>query len=303
MTFMRKIDKDLLDEIDAFISKAYSHGDRVIFTPHEYVDEYEEYMAKKMLYMSWRQVLALLESNGLLVLLDEAKKEYASFKKAPLDSAMGPEEPYLIWPSKVREYLEVLRSLYIEPSKVDTEEYRSLRNILSNCEVFITDRQIFPWFPCKEDDVHDRIEAMLKCHFPELKRKPVLTKPIKNFIPDTGIKSLKTLIEYKYIDNKEYGKEVYDTILTDVSGYQCSDYESIIFVIYETERYFPESDWKAAIKGLKAKMRLEVILLKGTPPQNEDRETKKDNEAKLAKRKKKIPEKKLAKKRVPRRHK
>jgi len=300
---MRKIDKDLLDEIDAFISKAYSHGNRLIFTPREYVDEYEEYMAKKMLYMSWRQVLALLESNGLSVLLDEAKKEYASFKKDPLDSAMGPEEPYLIWPGKVREYIEVLRTLYIEPSKVDTKEYRSLRNILSNCEVFITDRQIFPWFPCKEDDVHERIEAMLKCHFPELKRKPVLTKPIKNFIPDTGIKSLKTLIEYKYIDSKEYGKEVYDTILTDVSGYQSSDYETIIFVIYETERYFPESDWKTTIKEIKAKMRLEVILLKGTPPQNQDRETKKDHEAKLAKRKKKIPEKKVAKKGVPKHHK
>ena len=44
---MRKIDKDLLDEIDAFISKAYSHGNRVLSIPHEYVDEYEEYMAKK----------------------------------------------------------------------------------------------------------------------------------------------------------------------------------------------------------------------------------------------------------------
>ena len=112
------------------------------------------------------------------------------------------------------------------------------------------------------------------------------------------------MIEYKYIDSREYGKEVYDTILTDVSGYQCSDYESIIFVIYETERYFPESDWKAAIKGIKAKMRLEVILLKGTPPQNEDRKTKKDNEAKLAKKaykrkiNKKLKKKKTKKKKV-----
>ena len=59
---------------------------------------------------------------------------------------------------------------------------------------------------------------MLKCVFPDLKHKPVLTKQIKNFEPDTGISSSATLIEYKFLSRAEDVGPLADELLADTRG-------------------------------------------------------------------------------------
>ena len=101
---------------------------------------------------------------------------------------------------------------------------------------------MFPIAPQNEKDVHLRIEAILKCIFPDMKRKPSLSKQIKNFEPDTGIPSLETLIEYKFLSRKIDVGGIADQLLADTRGYISKDWKRFLYVIYETNRFRTESD-------------------------------------------------------------
>ena len=111
---------------------------------------------------------------------------------------------------------------------------------------------------------------VLKCTYGDLITKPALSKPIKGFVPDTGIPSLKTALEYKFIENEREGKEVLDEILADIGGYRCEAYETFVFVVYETIRLFPEDEWKTAIEASEPRTNVEVVALHGTVPTEAD---------------------------------
>ena len=66
----------------------------------------------------------------------------------------------------------------------------------------ITDANCFSGPPENESDVHNRIEAVMRCIFPDLQHKPPIPKSVKNFEPDTGLPSIRTLVEYKFIESK-----------------------------------------------------------------------------------------------------
>ena len=105
---------------------------------------------------------------------------------------------------------------------------------------------------------------ILKCHYPDLKSKPALSKPIKNFQPDTGLPSEKTLIEYKFISNTTEAKRIVDEILADASGYRSKDWTSLLFVIYETHRVKPEEEWQHLLKDCQLLEGFDAIVLSGT---------------------------------------
>ena len=120
--------------------------------------------------------------------------------------------------------------------------------------------------PNNEKDVHIRIEGLLRCIYNDLETKRRISKRIKCFEPDTAIPSLKTLIEYKYITNRSQGKDIVDQVLADISGYQSDDYDNYIFVIYETHRFFPKTDWDKMIESCNPQNRIECVVIKGVAP-------------------------------------
>jgi hypothetical protein len=179
-----------------------------------------------------------------------------------LKSEQGPDELYLIWPGKLRMILNGISAAHGIGESTSTELI-DLKNIIRRAVYVICDTGIFPFVPKREADVHDRLEGILKCYFSDLKRKPSLSKAIKNFEPDSGIQSLKTLIEYKFVTSKPEAKIAVDQILADVSGYQSPQWSNLLFVIYETHRLMPESEWKALLKECKLGKNYDVIVLSG----------------------------------------
>lgn len=114
--------------------------------------------------------------------------------------------------------------------------------------------------------MHLRIENIIKCIYPDLIHEPSLTKPIKNFKPDTAIPSIKTLIEYKFITNKNDAKKVTDEILADTRAYSSKEWSNLLFVVYETNRIKHEKEWKQLIHECKAAKGTEIIVLSGEQP-------------------------------------
>ncbi len=195
-------------------------------------------------------------------LLDESRNLLKSSREAPLKVIVLEGEPYLVWPYRLRDIVDIFKAIHL-PKKKTEKDISSLLEVITNSEYYITKTDIFKNVPSSENDVYVRIEGLLKCIYPDLQTKPRLSKPIKSFEPDTAIPSLKTLIEYKYITNTTEGKRILDQILTDISGYQIDDYDTFIFVIYETHRLFSKGDWTRAIESCKPRNQIEFVVMKG----------------------------------------
>lgn len=196
-------------------------------------------------------------------LLDEARKLLKSSREAPLKVKVLDGEPFLVWPYRLLDIVGIFKAIHL-PEKKTEKDISSLLEVITNSEYYITETNTFKNVPSSENDVHVRIEGLLKCIYPDLLTKPRLSKPIKSFEPDTAIPSLRTLIEYKYITNRTEGKKILDQILTDILGYQIDDYDNFIFVIYETHRLFPKGDWARAIESCKPRNQIEFVVDEGS---------------------------------------
>ncbi len=168
---------------------------------------------------AFAQMRLFLEAAGLLETLKEVQQLGADASKNWTETAFDDEvgEEFLLWGGRLYRYLSALEAVFAEP-KVSVVS-KDVIEILRATQYSITDKSCFPGPPVNETDVHNRIEAVLRCVFPTLLHKPQITKQIKHFQPDTGLPDIGTLIEYKFIGNAGEEKRVADEILADTRGY------------------------------------------------------------------------------------
>lgn len=255
-----------LEAIDKLVSKAIDSGRRITEEGSESDVDFE--IAREAIENACLSLVAFLElyAGEHTCLLEEAKIIRESVKADPIKSRILDGDVYLTWPWKIRDITDIFRAMHLKEENNTPAILAPLVDVIANTEYYITNRKAFGTEPGSEKDVHVRIEGMLKCLYPDLQSKPRLTKMIKNFEPDTGIPCLKSLIEYKYINNLDEAKLILDQILADIGGYQTDDYDNFIFVIYETHRIVPLSDWRQAIAQSKPPNPIEIILIKGVIP-------------------------------------
>jgi hypothetical protein len=165
--------------------------------------------------------------------------------------------------SLIRRFSRVIAAFY--PREEQTKITKDLLQIIRDIHYVITDVALFRSIPANENDVHIRIEGILKCVFPDLKHKPTLTKQIKNFEPDTGIPSIETLIEYKFLSRKEDISIIADEILADTRGYTSRDWSRFLYVIYETNRFRTEKDWNELLRQSGVSENTTAVVLSGEP--------------------------------------
>lgn len=251
---IESIEKCMREAGNAYMSACYNYRDGE--------EDEDTDVAKYYVERSFIELMILTEHLQLTETYRSVSALFAEAKNDLTKSKMGPEEPYLVWPEKLRMYLDGISSLHGLGDTAITE-IRDLKAVVKRSLYAICDTSLFPKLPAREADVHDRIEAILKCHFADLKRKPSLTKPIKNFEPDTGIPSIKTLIEYKFVTNRAEAKRVVDEILADTSGYRSSQWKNLLFVIYETHRVMPEEDWVLLLRDCELGSNYDAVVLSG----------------------------------------
>jgi hypothetical protein len=184
----------------------------------------------------------------------------------------GEEEssPFLVHALELRKQLDAVEVALLEPSVEPLVSELSL--VLRRTVYSITDEKAFGSPPSRESDVHNRIEAILKCFYADCVHKPPIATFLKKFEPDTGIPSLKTLIEYKFADTAEKARTYVDQLFADIVGYSGDHYDQLIFVLYETGRFFSEEQWTQALEEKKERLvevggqgRVRAIVLQGVP--------------------------------------
>ncbi len=214
---------------------------------------------------AFAELLLITESMGLTRTYDEIRKSYDEAAKREDGFSAGGTDPYgevyLCAATSIRKHVKSLESVYgLKSSQTFTKD---VIEVLRASLYAITDINCFPAPPSSEDEMHHRIEAVLRCVFPDLDHKPVIPKPIKNFIADTGLPSIRTLIEYKFVDSQEKAKTVAEEILADTRGYTSNEWDEFIFVIYETARIKPERVWNRLLEKCRTAVNTQAIVLHG----------------------------------------
>lgn len=218
------------------------------------------------------QLIAIVDYLGLCELKRMILLEYENIRnstKGFMAASETPDgEPYSEVLSKLRQFTAAIRQFFPdEPTKITKDVTEILRGI----HYVLVDKTLFGSIPRSETDVHIRIEGVLKCVFPDLKHTPTGTKSVKSFQPDTGIPSIQTLIEYKFLSCAKDVGIVADEILADTRGYLSSEWKRCIYVVYETNRFRPEKEWNHLLRQAGVPETTMVIVLSGEPPKRKTR--------------------------------
>lgn len=239
----------------------------------EAVAEAQQLIARP-LEQAFKRSLVFLESRSL----NETRRSVADlYERAsqPPDHLWEFDEnelsPVLVHALELRTILDAVEVALQEPELEPL--VRELHAVLTRTAYSISDQNAFGSPPSGETDVHNRIEAILKCFYPDCIHKPAVDTFLKNFEPDTGIPSLKTLIEYKFADKAQKARNQVDQLFADVVGYTSERYDRLIFVLYETGRFFSEEQWTQALEEKTARLvevggvgKITAIVLPGVPP-------------------------------------
>ena len=227
-------------------------------------DEYAE--PSWLIEVCFLQLLAIIEALELEEFRKMVYSEYVNIKASKdgfLKTKVSPDgDPFSASLSIIRRFVLALESFF--PIEDHTRVTKDLLQIIRDIHYVITDIGIYQSIPSNENDVHIRIEGILKCVFPDLKHKPALTKQIKNFEPDTGIPSIETLIEYKFLSRREDIGKIADQVLADTRGYTSKDWKHFIYVIYETNRFRTEKDWNQLLEQAYVPATT-IVVLSGEP--------------------------------------
>ena len=214
---------------------------------------------------AYTRMRILLEALGLPEALRALQQSEAAAATNWTATGVEPSgEPYLVWGARLFQYVRALEIILAEPKS--TIVAKDVIEILRATEYSITDKNCFENPPANEKDVHVRIEAVLRCVFPDLMHKPPIAKQIKNFEPDTGLPSIQTLIEYKFMRDQGEERRIAEEILADTRGYVSEDWKTFIYVIYETKRIKPEGQWRQLLRTSGLESSTEVIVISGEPP-------------------------------------
>jgi hypothetical protein len=202
--------RESLNEAESAYNNYYS-----AFGPRNasYRDEQEEIVVH-FLERAFLQLRLVLEAQQLPQLLALVVADHEEAKQDLMKSMMRPwGEPDSFWVVRLVQYVRAIDGTFgtATPSTVT----RDLVDILRASVYSVTDAECFAKPPSREADVHVRVEAVLRCVFPNLRHKPPIGKPIKNFEPDTGLPSVRTLIEYKFVATKDDVKRVAEEVLAD----------------------------------------------------------------------------------------
>lgn len=250
-----------LDGVSADLGKASTAFDRYRMQH----DRFGEGNAEWFLEKAFLTLMTLAEALQLPLLRTEIAGVFSDARAEGLVNVVhDPDgEEYQKWSEPAGLFVEALKtSLVTESSRTVTKD---LESILRAAAYSITKRKggAFRTNPKNEKDVHVRLEAILKCMFEDLRHKPTLAKPIKNFIPDTGIPSIQTLIEYKFLKESEQVGKVADEILADTRGYNSPEWKSFIYVIYETSRFRPEYEWHQLLRSSGVLESTSLVVISG----------------------------------------
>lgn len=157
----------------------------------------------------------------------------------------------------------------------NTNSFILLEQILRGTPKMLTDRKIEP---SNEAVVRNEVYKILIHVFTDTVRELPITKISKVYKPDIGIKSLKSAIEYKFVNSETEAKTAIGGIFEDIKGYEGSeDWTTFYAVIYMTDHFLTQDQIEAEFKLSKVPHNWKPIVVFGKGQRVKKTRTKKIN--------------------------
>lgn len=137
--------------------------------------------------------------------------------------------------------LHLLTPLFETPTAI-REQQGILHQILTQVPQYV---EGVGHSPCREKDLQDTLDVVLRLPFPDLIREPYIPKQTKTYHPDFGIESIETALEIKFVKNKKKSKEVLGELYEDMKGYSNSRYSLFVALIYMTSNFLTQAQVEA----------------------------------------------------------
>lgn len=144
---------------------------------------------------------------------------------------------------------------------IEQQDLQRLENFLRQIPSIVRKRSMLP---DRERHIKELAEEFLSEFFVgDYCREFAIPGVVKNFRPDAGILSLKTVIEFKFIDSEDEFKQATSGLFEDSVGYKgSSDWTRYFSLLYQTDAFGTERQLESEFQ-LKALVNWKPILVTG----------------------------------------
>ncbi|CAD7053733.1 hypothetical protein RHAB21_04542 [Pseudorhizobium halotolerans] len=179
--------------------------------------------------------VAILAERMQLPLLCRKISETFNEHRDTLTHVRNHFDEYLECPS-FRDIRDVFNSIDVMIDGKDISSVAVLQNILENTRKILVNAGI-P-VPNSEKEIYAAVGKVLNYAFHDVIPQYSLPRPLKQYKPEFAIKSIKSLVEYKFARNENDLKLKVDELYTDTRGYvNDSGYSTFFAVIYCHDQY------------------------------------------------------------------
>lgn len=118
--------------------------------------------------------------------------------------------------------------------------------------------------PENEAAVRAAVREILGFGFTDVVREMPISKNLKTYKPDIGVRSLMAAAEYKFIDDAQEARNALDQVYADMKGYSGDpNWRSFYAVLYMTEPFFSQKHLDDEFRLVKADITWTPIVVVG----------------------------------------
>jgi hypothetical protein len=135
-----------------------------------------------------------------------------------------------------------------------------LRNILDNSAVILRQAGVSPK---NETEVRNAVLEVCRYSFPDAIKEVGIPQIIKTSKADIGVQSLRTVIEFKFVDTKQEMATALDGVYADMKGYTHPDWDTFYGVFYMTGPFYVQEDVRRQFEIVRADARWSPVVVQG----------------------------------------
>lgn len=135
-----------------------------------------------------------------------------------------------------------------------------LKNIISKTAVILNDKGLVPK---NESEVRNTVLDICRYSFPDAIKEVGIPKILKHYRGDLGVPSLRTMVEFKFIDSTAEMKAALDGVYADMKGYRHPDWDTFYGVFYMTGPYYVQEDVQREFEFVGADRSWTPIVVQG----------------------------------------
>lgn len=198
----------------------------------------------------------------LLVLLDllRAQRLYGAIEQMihnalpdPLAAAVRFDRDYLQCCSALKNHVAALRIALCADSapasSLPATSKEPLASLVARSMTLLCDTRLFSSAPKNESELQHRIEAVLRCCYPEVLSDPAPPGWLQ-WRPGSGVPALQTLIDYRFIASQDAVTRTVAQLKPEKLAAQYDDpqWVATLFVFFQTYEVCTEAQWRNMLR-------------------------------------------------------